>query len=257
MEIVNKLSQEDEDFLKTYKASDYERPSVTVDMLVFTVYEGKLQLMLIKRKNPPYKDKWAIPGGFLNMDESLMQAALRELKEETNMTAYLQQFETFGEVNRDPRTRVISVGYLALVHPETFWEMCAGDDAKETGLFDVKLSSVSKVFDCLSNERKGTLNTLDLAFDHAYIIRQGIRNLQTQLRHNTSLIAFKLVNQEFTIYDLQKVYEAVLGEKVTKPNFRRSFERDYVKTGVVEFTGKYSNKYPHPAKLYRLKERIN
>ena len=257
MEVVNKLSQEDKEFLKTYNAGDYERPSVTVDMLLFTVEEGKLKLMLIKRKNPPYKDKWAIPGGFVNIDESILTAAKRELNEETGMYAYLKQFETFGEVNRDPRTRVISVGYLALVRPENFtYEMHAGDDAKEVGLFDIKLSSVSKVFEYLYNERIGKLNVLDLAFDHAFIIQQGIRNLQSQLRHNTSLIAFELVNQEFTIYELQKVYEAVLGESFIKPNFRRSFERDYVKTGIVEFTGNYSNKYPRPAKLYRLKERI-
>ena len=108
----NKLSKEDKEFLKTYKADDYEHPSVTVDMLIFTVIED-LSIMLIKRKNPPYKDKWAIPGGFVNIDESGDTAAKRELKEETGVDCYLEQFKVFGEVNRDPRTRVISVAHLA------------------------------------------------------------------------------------------------------------------------------------------------
>lgn len=249
------LSNEDKEFLKTYDVKKYERPSVTVDMLIFTVEEGKLKLMLIQRKNPPYKDKWAIPGGFVNIDESILKAAERELEEETGMAAFLQQFETFGEVNRDPRTRVISIGYLALVQPRNFtYCMHAGDDAKEAKLFDVELLENTSVVKKFTNIEVGNVYTHDLAFDHAYIIQRGIRSLQTQLRHNTSRIAFSLVNPEFTMFDYQQVYEAILGKKFLKANFRRTFERDYIKTGIVEFTGKHSNKYPHPAKLYKLKE---
>ena len=96
------LSNKDQEFVNTYDVTKYERPSVTIDMLIFNVDEGKLKLMLIQRKKPPYQDIWAIPGGFLNMHESILEAAKRELKEETGMSAYLQQFETFGEVDRDP-----------------------------------------------------------------------------------------------------------------------------------------------------------
>ena len=249
------LSNEDKEFLKTYNVKEYERPSVTVDMLIFTVDEGKLKLMLIQRKHPPYKNKWAIPGGFVNIDESILDAAKRELKEETGMSAYLQQFETFGDVGRDPRTRVISVAYLALVPPQNFKHcMKAGDDAKKAKLFDVELLENSSVIKKFTNIEVGNIYPKDLAFDHAHVIQQGLRNLQTQLKYNTSRIAFTLVNDEFTMYDFQQVYEAILGVKLLKANFRRSFERDYVKTGIVKLTGKYCNKYPHPAKLYTLKE---
>lgn len=241
------LTQEDTEFLKTYSAGDYERPSVTVDMLLFTVSNGKLQLMLIKRKAPPYKNGWAIPGGFLNMNESILQAAERELKEETNMSAYLHQFGVFGEVGRDPRTRVISIAYLALVKPEEFiYYMQAGDDAKEVKLFDVILNK-GKIQKFKHPTIELTLN--DLAFDHANIIQQGLMALQHQIKYSD--IAFNLVDDKFTMYDFQQVYEAILDEKMTKPNFRRSFTNNYIKTGVVIELNEVSKKYQRPAKLYR------
>ena len=124
---VNKQGLTEEEFLASYDASKYERPSVTVDMLIFTVTNEKkenyrklpekvLRLLMIKRADHPYIGQWALPGGFIKMDESLEEGALRELKEETNIdNIYMEQLYTWGDVNRDPRTRIISVSYMALV----------------------------------------------------------------------------------------------------------------------------------------------
>lgn len=231
------LSQEDKEFLKTYKVGDYERPSVTVDMLVFTVVDKDLKLMLIKRKNPPYRNCWAIPGGFVNMDEDIKTAAERELKEETNMDAYLEQFGVFGQPNRDPRTRVISIVYLALVPEVNFtYNMLAGDDAKEAKLFTVKYGNKLE-FD----------EDINLAFDHENIIKEGIEALRLRLQYSD--IAFHLVDKnKFTFLDLQNVYEAITGKPFVKSNFRTMIKRSY---NLVE-TGELSRKYQRPAKYYKL-----
>lgn len=150
------LSDEDKEFLKTYKAGDYEKPSVTADIVVFTIKNGKLHVMLIKRKNPPFKDKWAIPGGFVEIKETVEEAAKRELKEETNIEANLFNFGVFSDVDRDPRTRVISIAYCCLVdYDELSKNMEARDDAKEVKLFD---------FEKLP----------ELAFDHEKILEKAI-----------------------------------------------------------------------------------
>ena len=228
------LSKEDENFLKTYNANDYEHPSVTVDMLIFTIEENKLKLMLIKRKKPPYKDHWAIPGGFVNIDESVTIAAKRELKEETNVDAggYLYQFSVYGEVNRDPRTRVISIAYLALI-PETtltYQGICAGDDAKEVQFFDI---------DNLPEQ---------LAFDHATIIKDGLNCLRERSKYSD--IAFNLLPCEFTMHEIQKVYEAILGYTLDNSNFRRTIRTKF----NLEDTGKKKHVYQRPAKIYRRKD---
>lgn len=222
------LSNEDKEFLKTYKADDYQHPSVTVDMLIFTVVEDKLKLMLIKRKNPPYKDKWAIPGGFVEINESVDAAAVRELKEETGIKCYMEQFGVFGDVDRDPRTRVISIAYLALVPLQFLKLMKAGDDAKEVQLFDIR-------------------ELPDLAFDHYKIVMTGWNKLREKLEYTK--IAFELLPEEFTIQDIQKVYESILGYSLDKANFRRMIKSKF----ELEDTGKVQKKYQRPAKIWRLK----
>ena len=127
----------EEEYLKTYNPNKYEKPSVTTDILIFTVNENhELELLLIKRGGHPYKGKWAIPGGFVNMTESLDDGAKRELKEETGLSGdyHLEQLYTFGGVNRDPRMRVISVAYMALI-PKAALLPRAGDDAAEAMFF--------------------------------------------------------------------------------------------------------------------------
>ena len=136
------------EFLRAYDGSSYEKPSVTADILVFTVGKGRretyrqlpkrhLQLLLIRRKNHPFKDCWALPGGFVEIDESLREAAARELHEETGLEAdYLGQLYTWGEVDRDPRMRIISTSYMAIVNEQNK-KLRAGDDASEACWFDL------------------------------------------------------------------------------------------------------------------------
>lgn len=240
-----KLSKEDKEFLKTYNADEYKHPSVTVDMLIFTVEDGQLKLMLIKRKNPPYKDCWAIPGGFVEIDESIKMAAMRELREETGILCgtALEQLGAYGEVNRDPRTRVISIAYIALISPATFsYEMIAGDDAKEVKLFEVYLDD-----ELTFNE------DIKLAFDHAQIIKDGINRLREKLKYTD--IAFELLDKtSFTIRDLHRVYQAISGKSILITNFRRTVENTYIKEGKVKETGEFSTRFPRAAKLYKLVE---
>lgn len=243
---MTQLSDKDREFLKTYDADKYKHPSVTVDMLIFTVEDGILKLMLIKRKNPPYQDCWAIPGGFVEIDESIKTAAMRELREETGLFCFsaLEQLGAYGEVNRDPRTRVISIAYIALIEPTVFtYEMFAGDDAKEVKLFEVYLDDNKLSFD----------DDIELAFDHAQIIRDGINRLREKLKYTD--IAFELLDKtSFTIRDLHRVYQAISGKSILITNFRRTIENTYIKEGKVKETGEFSRKYPRAAKLYKLVE---
>ena len=243
---IANLSEEDKEFLKTYKADEFEHPSVTVDMLIFSVNkEAELQLMLIKRKNSPYKDCWAIPGGFVNIDESVNTAALRELKEETNVYGHLEQFGVFGEVNRDPRTRVISIAYLALVRDDLLkLQMQAGDDAKAVRLFNVTL-------DKETDDLKFFNSKLNLAFDHEEIIKDGIKELRKRLEYSD--IAFHLLNRNrFTLFELQKVWEAITGiHGMAKSNFRRFIKNNYE---LIE-TGEMCKAHQRPAKYYMLRKR--
>lgn len=141
MQARNRKGQTLDEFLAAYDAGRYPRPSVTVDMTVFTLLqkgaEAALGILLIKRKDHPFIGRWALPGGFLNMDESLAAAAARELEEETGVKGLIaRQFHTFGAVERDPRTRVITVGHLAIAPPGTLRPQ-AGDDAAEAELFSL------------------------------------------------------------------------------------------------------------------------
>ena len=141
-------------FLSQYDSSKYEKPSVTVDTLIFSIHknqehnarklpERQLQILLVKRKEHPYKGQWAIPGGFVKMDESLGQAANRELMEETGLhIGYMEQLYTWGDVNRDPRMRVISVSYMALIDGDKS-SLEAGDDAEEAEWFTIKIKTLS------------------------------------------------------------------------------------------------------------------
>ena len=145
MERKNEEGLTEKEFLLQYRPGDYERPSVTVDMLIFAYdqEESKTDILLIKRKNHPCIGQWAIPGGFVNMDESLEEAAARELFEETGLKGiYMEQLYTWGSVKRDPRTRVISVSYLAAV-PKEELNVEAGDDAGKACWFEVKKKKLS------------------------------------------------------------------------------------------------------------------
>ena len=213
------------------KEIEYQKPSVTVDILLFTIIENDLKILLIKRDLAPFKGSWALPGGFVHIDESLEDAALRELKEEGNIeNVYLEQLFTFGDPRRDPRSRVITVTYLALADSSS-WDVRSGGDASEANLFSTK-----------------KLPTL--AFDHRKIVDYGVERLRAKIGYTN--IAMGLLSEEFTLTDLQKKHEVILGNLLDKRNFRKKI----LSTGIVVPTGKKSDGGAHrPAAFYKFKSK--
>jgi 8-oxo-dGTP diphosphatase len=207
---------------------DYPRPALTVDCVVFGLDESQqLKVLLIQRSNEPFAGYWALPGGFVDMDEGLETAALRELEEETGVRdLFIEQLYTFGAPGRDPRGRVVSVAYYALVnlseHP-----VQAASDARAAKWF--VLGQLPK-----------------LAFDHQDILRAAQKRLQAKVRYQP--IGFELLPEVFTLSQLQQLYETVLGlDKLNKRNFRTRI----LKMGVLEEVGKQEGVAHRPAKLYR------
>ncbi len=179
---------------------DYPGPSVTVDIIVFTLENNELKVLLVKRKIEPFKDKWAIPGGFVRIDESLDEAALRELQEETGVKGvYLEQLYTFGNPKRDPRGRVITVSYIALINSANI-KLEAKTDASEAAWFSLK-----------------KLPTL--AFDHKEILTYALKRLKWKFEYTT--VAFSMLSKNFTIGEIQKMYEIVFDKKFDKRNFAK------------------------------------
>ncbi|MGD1994395.1 MAG: NUDIX domain-containing protein [Anaerolineae bacterium] len=208
---------------------DYPRPSVTVDVVIFSLRDEDLQVLLIKRDHPPFDKMWAIPGGFVGIDESLDTAALRELEEETGVRdVYLEQLYTFGAPRRDPRGRVITVAYFALVPAEAV-DPEAGTDAAETRWWSI-------------------YDLPPLAFDHADILDYALERLRYKLEY--SAVGFELLPETFTLSELQATYELILGEELDKRNFRRKV----LNADVVEETGDYQTGEGRPAKLYRFRD---
>ncbi len=242
-EPVNKEGLTEAEFLARYVPNKYERPSVTVDMMILGVKLelNTMKILLIKRKDHPYINHWALPGGFMEITESAHQAACRELEEETGLkNIYLEQVYTMSQPDRDPRMRVVDIAYMALI-PE-FPEAKAGDDASEALWFDVTFREEHLI---LSNKErgvmiqyklkpkvfrngivkvKGYIPVLDskeaLAFDHAEILLEGLTRLRNKIMYSD--VAFNLVPKEFTLPDLQAVYEIILGKELYRANFRGS-----------------------------------
>lgn len=245
----------EEEFLAQYDPGDYERPAVTVDMLIFTVNPERryaLELLLIERGGHPFLGKWAIPGGFVEMTESLEEAAVRELQEETGLSdIYMEQLFTFGDVGRDPRMRVISVAYMALLSKERLRPV-AGDDAAKVCWFTVKQEENEGLKLIAASEEEGgdeeplCLTEEDLAFDHAKVIRIALQRLKNKVEYTD--IAFELAGEKFTLTQLQMIYEAILGKELHKPNFRRGIAPRVEKTEEMET--KHSNR---PSFYYRKK----
>jgi len=204
------MNKEEIKFLKKYNPNDYKKPSVTCDIIICSIKEGALKVLLIKRKYPPFKNCWAIPGGFVDIDakESLEATAARELKEETGLeNIYIEQLKTYGDPGRDPRMRIITVAYYALVpYNGQFKDMKAGDDAKEAEWFSM-------------------YDIPDTGFDHHIILWDALQRLRGKILY--SPIAFELVPKEFTWTELQAVYEMILGHKLTPSNFRRKIRSMY------------------------------
>ena len=181
----------------------YPHPAVTTDSVIFGFDGTSINILLIERGLDPYKGAWALPGGFLNMDETVEDCARRELQEETNIKdVYLEQFHAFSAVDRDPRERVLTIAFFALISKDKF-EVIAGDDAHKAQWYEWN-------------------NLPSLAFDHAEIIRMARATLQEQLR--ISPIAFKLLDKEFKMDELQRIYELIHERKYDRRNFMRKME---------------------------------
>ncbi len=212
----------------TYDPSHYERPSLTTDVVIFTLRQSELHVLLVQRKHWPYAGMWAIPGGFIRMDQSLEASARRELAEETGVDdpdIYLEQLYTFGDPGRDPRTRVITVAYFALISSDHL-HLHADSDAAAADWFPA-------------------CHPPALAFDHAQILRYAIQRLRYKLEYTA--LAFQLLPETFTLTELQEAYEHVLGETLDKRNFRRKV----LAAGVLEETPFIRGGDHRPAKLYR------
>ena len=209
---------------------DYPHPAVTVDVAIFTIQDDDFKVLLIERGIEPFEGMWALPGGFVGIDESLRRAAWRELKEETGVSAaFLEQLSAFGHPDRDPRERVITVAYYALIPSERL-QLKASTDAREARLFSMS-------------------DLPQLAFDHAKILRRAHRKLKDRI--DDTIIALQLVPESFTLSELQRVHERILGAPLDKRNFRKKVKA----LDLLTLTGEEKRDGPHrPAKLYRVKD---
>ena len=251
----NKIYHSEEEFLKDYDSSKFEKLSMTADTLIFSVADEevsnyrklpdkKFSVLLVKRDNYPFKDKWCIPGGFVGIQETIDDAAKRILEIETNLhDIYMEQLYTFGSVDRDPRMRVISTAYMALVDKNrlkdhlssnaSWFQMTILEDEKEIQItFDNGLENFS-------------IN--HLAFDHARVIVSGISRLKNKVGYTD--IVFNMMPKYFTLGELQQVYEVILGKELLDPAFRRIIKDKVEKTDKMQTGGGH-----RPSALFQYKE---
>ena len=205
--------------------------SVAVDLLVFTIDEGKLKVLMVRRQYEPFAGMRALPGVFIRSDETLDEAAARGLREETGLEGiYLEQLYTWGDVDRDPRRRILSVSYMALVDAAQLRHFAPGQ--RTTG---AELADAAEV-----------LAAADIAFDHRRIIAYARQRLANKVEYTS--IAFCFVPEEFTLPQLQRVYEILLGKPLYKANFRKKI------APLVEETERSTSGDAHrPSKFYRLR----
>jgi 8-oxo-dGTP diphosphatase len=199
---------------------------VTVDIVIFTIQSEELKVLLVKRGIDPFRGQFALPGGFVHEDEGLDEAARRELREETGVSdVYLEQLYSFGQPGRDPRERIITVAYYALVSSDGS-QLAAGTDTTEAAWWPVnKLPA--------------------LAFDHRKILDYALERLRNKLEYTT--VGFQLLPAKFSLTELQGVYEAILDKKLDKRNFRRKIEL----LKILKLTKEYRRGGQRPARLYR------
>ena len=278
----------EEEFLKNYDSNQFFKPSVTVDSILFTIRdvetdnyrklpEKKLQVLLVKRAEHPYMGKWSLPGTFVQKEEKFEEAVQRSLKAKTNMKdIYLEQLYSWGDPNRDPRTRVISTSYMGLVDSEKI-QIKSGGSAQDADWFTISLKNLKEKTsenkhgykkeeeieillesksEILKNKVKVVkelvngnqiiytqiLNS-DLAFDHAKMLIYAIERLKNKVEYTT--IAFNLMPEKFTLTKLQQVYEILLDKPLLKANFRRKIADMVIETEDYE-----ENAGHRPSKLY-------
>lgn len=208
----------------------YPRYSVSTDIVVFTIRDGDLHVLLIERGRAPFKGQWALPGGFLNPDEDLDTCARRELEEETGATGfYLEQLYTFGAIDRDPRERVLTVAYFALVRSSQM-ELQSGSDAARAEWMPVAKMP-------------------RLAFDHDQIVEAARERLAAKLEYST--IAFQLLPDRFTMREVHSIYESVLGRPIDRRNF---YKKMLATSDLIETKEKRVEGAHRPATVYRLRK---
>jgi ADP-ribose pyrophosphatase YjhB (NUDIX family) len=233
-------------FLASYDASRYPRPSVTVDVVLLTVDNGAIRTLLGRRVEHPALGMWALPGGFVGIDESLDDAAARVLREKAGLEGvFTEQLFTFGAPDRDPRTRVISVAYYALVDASTLTGAVARVDDRRLCLatVDVPWSGEAGGPVTVRDERGANL---ELAFDHAGILGTAVKRIRGKLDY--APIGFELLPDAFSLRDLRLVHEAILGRPLNKDSFRRRV----LDQGLVVATGARAEGVGHrPPELYR------
>jgi 8-oxo-dGTP diphosphatase len=179
---------------------EYPRPALATDCVIFGFDGGELKLLLIEREKEPFKNKWSLPGGFVFMEETTEQCAARILLEKTGIkNVFIEQLYTFSKIDRDPRERIVSVTYYALVNSKQF-ELIAGRDTIKAEWFSI--SDIPK-----------------LAFDHRDIVKMALTRLKGKVRYQP--IGFELLNEKFTLTQLQQLYEAILETPIDKRNFRK------------------------------------
>jgi len=209
----------------------YEKPSVTADIVIYTIQNNELKILLVKRGIEPFKNKWAIPGGFVRIHESLEDAAKRELEEETGVKdVYLEQLYSFGDPKRDPRGRVITVAYMALINSEKI-KLKAATDVSEVQWFSIK-------------------KIPQLAFDHKKILDYSLKRLKWKFEYTT--VAFSLLPKKFTISEIQNIYEIVFNRQFDKRNFaKKVLSLDILKEEEIKKDVSH-----RPPMLYSLKKDI-
>lgn len=273
MEERNEKGETLQEFLEHYDETLYRRPSNTVDIVLMTVSDNKLKVLLVKRKDHPFIHDWAMPGGFINFDEDIETAVTRELAEETSIFShtYFTQLYTFGNADRDPRTRIITTVYLSMTPETNIKNTKAADDASDTGWFTIRKEIVSSDEKCrksilsLDEDAKGIhmeyfvndiacKNYVDtksqildssnakLAADHVKAINMAMDQMQHRVA--SSGILFNLLPEEFTLREVQNAYEAVTDHKVDTANFRRDIRKMLVSVGKKKkTTGKMAELY--------------
>lgn len=291
--MINKLDNNGlnlDEFLKQYDASKFQNPSLATDILLFTVTEMEeenyrklpekvLKVLLVKRKMHPFMGMWALPGGFVGIDENLEDSARRKLKQKTNVDkVYIEQLYTWGEVTRDPRTRILSCSYMSLINNKVL-SIKPGDDEEDAKWFSVriktlkeqkintengyvyernnkvtlkngeeKLSADIKITTSVEGRtrdiKREIISSEGIAFDHGKIIQYGIERLRNKITYTD--IAFNLMPELFTLSELQQVYEIIMDKELLAAAFRRK-----VVDMVIETNESTKDAGHRPSKLYR------
>jgi len=273
----NKRYNSEEEFLKDYNPEIFPRLALTTDILVFSISneEGNnyrklgnkyFSVLLVKRDNYPYKDKWCLPGGFIKVDEELEEAPKRILKEEANVkNIYLEQLGTFGGINRDPRMRVLSTSYMALIDKNrltdtlgknaSWFKINKVEDDKK---IKITLDNGEEIIDFILNKKLVSTTTdkyqyvieenTSLAFDHPLVIATGMERLKNKIEYTD--IVFNMMPEHFTLGELQQVYEVILGKKLLDPAFRRIIADKVEKTKLVQGGGGH-----RPSALFKYKHK--